>query len=91
MLGLVEKQPVEILDYDVDFSRWLVDDTITAASVEILPAGELMLNTVDTDPTAVKVWLRGGVSGTSYKVEVTIDTDRGRRGQVEFRVRVKDK
>ena len=50
-----------------------------------------MLNTVDTDPTAVKLWLRGGVSGASYKVEVTIDTDRGRRGQVEFRVRVKDK
>lgn len=91
MLGLVEKQPVEILDYDVDFRRWLVDDTITAASVKILPAGELLLNTVDIDPTAVKVWLRGGVSGTSYKVEMTIDTDRVRRGQVEFRVRVKDK
>jgi hypothetical protein len=91
MLGLVEKQPVEILDYDVDFRRWLVDDTISAASVEITPAGELMLNTVDTDTTAVKLWLRGGISGTSYKVEVTIETDRGRRGQVEFRIRVKDK
>jgi hypothetical protein len=46
---------------------------------------------MDVNPTAVKVWLRGGNSGTSYKVEITIDTDRGRRGQVEFRVRVKDK
>ena len=54
-------------------------------------AGSGWSDPATSDPTAVKVWLRGGVSGTSYKVELTIDTDRGRRGQVEFRVRVKEK
>jgi hypothetical protein len=92
MLGTVEKQPAEILDYDVDFARWLDDtDTITDATVVISPTGSLAMSALDVDPALVKVWLTGGTSGVSYKVEVTVDTNAGRRGQVEFRVRVKEK
>lgn len=91
MLGVVEKQPVEILDYDVDFSRWLVDDTISSATVTIAPAGSLTLHALDVEPTLTKVWLSGGTNGVSYKVEVTVNTNGGRTGQVEFRVRVKEK
>lgn len=91
MLGVVDKQPVEILDYDVDFSRWLANDTITAASAVITPAGSLAVQTLDVEPKLVKVWLSGGSDGVSYKIEITVDTAGGRRGQVEFRVRVRDK
>ena len=90
MLGVVPKQPVEILDYDVDFSRWLQDDTIETASAAVVPSGELEVQKLDIDPTLIKVWLEGGQDGSSYKVELTIDTVGGRRGQVEFRVRVKE-
>ena len=91
MLGIVDKQPVEILDYDVDFSRWLEVDTIQSATVQISPAGSLAVQATDVDLTYVKVWLSGGTSGVNYKVEVTIDTNVGRRAQVEFRVRVKER
>lgn len=90
MLGQVNKQPVEILDYDIDFARWLVDDTITAAVAEVTPTGTLTVQTIDIDPAYLKVWLAGGNDGITYKVEVTVDTAGGRRGQVEFKVRVKD-
>jgi hypothetical protein len=91
MLGVVDKQPVEILDYDVDFSRWLSNDSISTASAVVTPAGALDVQTLDIEPELVKVWLSGGSNGVSYKVEITVDTTGGRRGQVEFRVRVKDK
>lgn len=90
MLGQVQKQPVEVLDYDIDFARWLVDDTITSAEAVITPDGSLSVQTIDVDPTLVKVWLTGGDSGVTYKVEVTVQTAGGRVGQVEFKVRVKD-
>jgi hypothetical protein len=92
MLGVVEKQPVEVMDYDVSFERWLVDDdAITDASAEVFPPGALAVQTLDVDPDLIKVWLTGGESGFSYKVEITFQTAGGRTGQVEFRVRVKDK
>lgn len=93
MLGIVDKQPVEVLDYDIDFKRWLVDDQIDAAVATIEPSDTLVVDTIDIseDATLVKVWLSGGQSGTKYKVEVTVDTQGGRRGQVEFTVRCRER
>lgn len=90
MLGQVQKQPVEILDYDLDFARYLNGDTIESATATITPEGGLAVQQIEVDPTLVKVWLEDGDHGTTYKVEVTIDTAGGRRAQVEFRVRVKE-
>jgi hypothetical protein len=91
MLGIAEKQPVEVLDYDIDFERWLVDDQITSAEAAVTPTGSLTVQTIDVDPALVKVWLAGGTTGITYKVEVTVETTGGRTGQVEFKVRVRDK
>ena len=90
MLGIVQKQPVEVLDYDIDFDKWLEGDTITSASAIVDPTGELGIDTVETFPTLVKVWLSAGIDGGSYKIEVTIQTAGGRTGQVEFKIRVRE-
>ena len=94
-IGSFRKQPVERIDYDIDFSEYLAGDTILASpapTVAITPAGSLNQDVVAvmTGSKKVKVWLTGGTSGQTYKVEVTVNTTAGRVKQVEFRVRVKD-
>lgn len=91
MLGTVMKQPVDQLDYPIRFGKWLsIDDSITNASVDIQPAGELTCTAAQITEDEVKVWLVGGVDGALYHVETTITTAAGRKKAVVFRVRVKD-
>lgn len=91
MLGIVQKQPADKLDYDVDFSRWITDDDeITTVASAVDPDGSLIVDTVSVASPSVKVWLRGGESGKSYKVTLTVSTAFGRIKEVDFRVRVKD-
>lgn len=89
-LGTFTKQPVEVKDYDLDYSEWLVAaDTVEAAEVTVEPAG-LTVGSVFTHDTKVKVWLSAGSDGAVYKLTVTMTTADGRVKQDEFKVKVKD-
>lgn len=89
-LGSFNKQPVEILDYDIDYSEWLTPgDNVESARVEVTPQGLLVDATYINDPR-VKVWVSGGTHGSAYKLTVTMTTADGRRKQDEFRIKVKD-
>lgn len=88
-IGTHIKQPVEVKDYDIDYSEWMASgDEIESAVVQVSPSG-LVLD-VFTSPTRVKVWCSGGVDGTKYKVTATATTTDGRVKQDEFTIRVKD-
>lgn len=89
-LGTFTKQPVEVKDYDLDYSEWLVAaDTVEAAEVTVEPAG-LTVGSVFTQDKKIKVWLSAGTNGTVYKLTVTMTTADGRVKQDEFKVKVKD-
>ena len=89
-LGNFNKQPVEIIDYDIDYSEWLTPgDNVQAASVEVVPVGLTVESTFINDPR-VKIWVSGGTTGTTYKLTVTMTSDDGRIKQDEFRLKVKD-
>lgn len=89
-LGTFTKQPVEVKDYDLDYSEWLVAaDTVEAAEVTVEPAG-LTVGYVFTQDKKIKVWLSAGTNGTVYKLTVTMTTADGRVKQDEFKVKVKD-
>lgn len=90
-LGTFNKQPVEVLDYDIDYSEWLTagDNVQSIAAPLVEPAGLVVDSTFVNDPV-VKIWLSGGISGTTYKITVTMTTADGRVKQDEFRVKVKD-
>lgn len=92
LIATFEKQPTEVLDYDVDYAAWIPDsDSITSATATVTPPGELDIVTLVTQQnTRVKLWATGGVDGTTYKVEVTITTDDGRVKQDEVRFRCKE-
>ena len=96
ILATYTKQPAEELDYDVDCSPWLPSgDTIDESdppTVTIYPPDELsVLDPMPIeDGKVIKHWVSGGVSGSTYKVEVTFRTNGGRIKQYELRFRVKD-
>lgn len=46
--------------------------------------------TRDVAPVRVKVWLSGGTHGATYKLTVRVDTEGGRRKEVDFRMNVRE-
>lgn len=89
--GTYLKQPADTLDYDLDYAEWLTSgDTVASADVVAEPASDLVVEAVFLSTPIVKLWLSGGVSGTSYKLTITITTNDGRIKQDEFKLKVKD-
>ena len=83
------KDPDAVLDYEIDWSDWLVTDTISASTW----TADTGL-TVDSDSftdTATTVWLSGGVVGTSYEVVNHIATASGREDDRTIVIKCKNK
>lgn len=95
MLGTLTKRTGDQLDYDVDFEKWLTDDDeIETATAMLVDADEvddmLEVESVQITSPIVKVWLSGGVDGTSYTVLITATTTAGRIKEETFTIRVRD-
>lgn len=91
MLGIKQKAPADVLDYDISFDDWITDnDTITTVVSEVLPAGELAVDSVAVASPTVKVWVSGGETGSTYEIKITASTSAGRVKEVCFKIRVKD-
>lgn len=90
-MNLFQKQPADQLDYDLDFSEWLADgDTITGVTaVSDVPAELVILSALVADQT-VKIWVSGGLDGSTYKVTATVSTSQGRIKELDFKIRVRD-
>ena len=72
-LKVFTKQPADHLDYDIDLTEWLPEtDHVQSVSVTS-PAGiELVSHVVQG--LIVKLWIRGGTDGQTYKFTVLINT-----------------
>ena len=90
MLGVVRKQPGDRLDYDIDFTDWLVDGDSLAAASAVADDNSITIGTVQVIPPLVKIWISGGTAGQSYKITVTTTTTAGRVKEVDFKLRVAD-
>lgn len=90
MLGNFTKQPVDVVDYDIDYSEWLTaGDNVQSTDVTVSPSG-LTVDSVFVNDPRLKIWVSGGTNGTTYKITATTTTADGRVKQDEFRVKVKD-
>lgn len=89
-LGNFTKQPVEVKDYDIDYSQWMTTgDNVQSVDVVVSPSG-LAVDAVFVNDPRAKIWLSGGTDGTQYKLTVTMTSADGRVKQDEFKIRVKD-
>ena len=83
------KDPNAVLDYSVDWAKWLDGDTI-ATSVWTVPAGLTKVSDTNTT-TKTTVWLSGGTADQSYTVTNRITTTGGRTEDRSFIVKVEER
>lgn len=83
------KDPNAVLDYTVDWTRWLAGDQI-ATSEWLVPTG--LTKMADTKAaSSATVWLSGGTAGQSYTVTNRITTTGGRTEDRSFTLRVEER
>lgn len=82
------KQPEDYLDYDILLEDWLAqDDEVVSVDVPEVDGIEVVKTGVDSD--RIKLWIRGGKSGQSYKFSPLIQT-KSRTKEVDFMIVVVD-
>lgn len=93
MQGAFQKQPADVLDYDIDLRDWLqgTDDAVQGAIVSVSPEGELQVQEAQVYAQYIKLWLEGGNNRRDYQVTVLVTTAEGRKKEVDFRMRVHDR
>lgn len=90
VLARFTKQPVEVQDYDIDFTDYLTALSDTAVSHVVSVETGLTLMASNLTSGIVKVFVSGGVDGNQYKVSATITTAGGRVKQGDIMIRVKE-
>jgi len=84
------KDPNAVLDYSVEWSKWLAGDQIATSEWS---ASDSSLEAADDSITATRttVWLSGGTVGQLYTVTNRITTAGGRTDERSFMVQVQDR
>jgi hypothetical protein len=90
ILGKFTKQPVEVQDYDIDFTEYLASQNDAAISHSATADTGITIMASALTAGVVKVFVSGGTDGESYKVSATITTSGGRVKQGDILVRVKE-
>lgn len=100
-----QKQPNDVLDYDVNLSAWFADIpgddiqsvviTITAAAEEdptliVGPGVHPDYVLMGVEPVSFKVWLGGGTEFVDYVVTCVVTTEQDRQKEIEFKVKVRN-
>lgn len=98
ILARYEKQPLEVKDYDVDYTPWLasMSDTLNALTTSVVCLTAPEDETLEVDSTTVtddqvKLWISGGTDGEQYKVTLVVTTTGGRVDESELIFRVRDR
>lgn len=79
-----------VLDWQVDWSAWLVEDETITASSWTVPDG-IEEDSTSNDTTTATIWLSGGTAGTTYTVTNHITTSDGRQDDRSLKIRVTER
>jgi hypothetical protein len=84
------KDPDAVLDYSVDWSKWLAGDQIETSAWSV---SDPALEATDESNTTTRttVWLSGGAVGQSYTVTNCITTTGGRTDERSLVIQVQDR
>ena len=84
------KDPDAVLDYILDWSRWLaLDEEITGLTVVADPGITVDSSSFTTAITTV--WLSGGTDGSNYRITYRITTDQGRADDRTIVIRARNR
>lgn len=83
------KDPNAVLDYTIDWTRWLAGDQV-ATSEWLVPTGLAKMADTKTASSAT-VWLSGGTTGQLYTVANRITTTGGHTEDRSFTIRVEER
>lgn len=89
-LESVEKQPAEVMSFDINFSEWLDNRGEDAASVTATAASGITLVSTYLIGKAARCRFSGGTTGQTYKVTVQLTTATGLVKEYDFNVKVKE-
>jgi len=93
IIGKFEKQPAEILDYDVDYTEWFSNRTDAPAvsnPIEVIVEDGITLVGATLTGLVVKIVLSGGTVATKYKITVRMTTVADLVKEADFTVTVKE-
>jgi hypothetical protein len=90
IIGKFSKQPVEVQDYDIDFTEYLEFHNDYALSHTAFASTGITIQASALVDGVVKVFVSGGTDGNTYKVSATITTQGGRVKQGDILVKVKE-
>ena len=84
------KDPDAVLDYSVDWSKWLVGDQIETSAWFV---NDPSLQPADDSNTTTRatIWLAGGEGGQLYTVTNRITTSGGRTDERSFVIQVQER
>jgi hypothetical protein len=85
------KDPDEVVDYDLDWSAEIGDDTIVSSQWFPTKAAGLTINSNAFDDTATKVWLSGGTIGETATLTNRVSTAGGRTLEQSCRLPIRER
>lgn len=83
------KDPDAVLDYSIDWSDWLDDDTIATSTWEA--EDDITVDSDSSTSTTTTIWLSGGTVGAKYRVTNHIVTAAGREDDRRITIRIRDR
>jgi hypothetical protein len=88
-----QKDPDAVLDYIIDWSPWLGEDTLSTSTwiAPAEPSGPPTVNSDTNDDSTATIWLSAGVLGNDYAFVNRVTTTGGRTEDrtVTFKIRSK--
>lgn len=84
------KDPDAVLDYKIDWSTWLDDDSITLSEWASNSAEITIDDSENTDTESI-VWLSGGLVGKTYVLTNHITTMYGREDDRSIKIKIENR
>lgn len=91
MTAVKLKDPESEFDYQIDWSPWLGDDTISTSTWSVDPTGELTIVVDNHDDNQTSVQVSGGVRKSTYRLTNQIVSSGGNTVERTITVRVGDR
>jgi hypothetical protein len=84
------KSPADVLDFDIDFARWLTTDDRIVGAVATISGSNATVDRTDHSDTAAKVWVSGGVDGETGHISVVVTTLEERIKEFCFHLKIRE-